>query len=536
MGKKVIVIGLDAATWRIMMPLIEQRKLPNLQMLMNEGARGILRSTMPPMTPPAWTSIATGVNPGKHGIYDFVSQDQETYRIAPVNPSTMKRPTIWDLFNAHDKKVGVVNFPLTFPPPKVKSFFISGLGSPEDGMFAYPPELYMYLKSKGYRIYPRFGPQSGTERYFEEVKELTEIQCETAIELMRQWDWDLFWIVFQGLDWIQHYLWNATVSGENAVEAFYCYMDSVVGRLSQEAQDNWNIVILSDHGFRGIKAEIHLNNILEEWGYLKRTEKLPKGIVNKLRDFALEVGWKLGKTFPSSLKQWTKQHLPETIRSDLRKIHGKHSQLHTMIDWGQTTAFSYGYMGRIYIHEQDRYPQGRVAAGSEYESLREEIIARLRTLKDPETKRPIVSEIFRKEEVYTGNRLKDAPDILFNPLDFHYMIYGDFGYAWFHRPEGRVADHDMEGILIMKGKEIQQGVELSADAVDITPTLLYLYDLPLLSDMDGRVLQEAMPEELLGERQVQIIEVPEQIGTLRYAYSEAERRDVERRLHDLGYL
>lgn len=536
MGNKIVVIGLDGATWSMMMPLIEQGRLPNIRVLMEEGAWGTLRSTVPPMTPLAWTSIATGVNPGKHGIYDFVIQNRETYRVAPVNCSSMQRPTIWDLFNAHGKKMGVVNFPLAFPPPEIETFFISGLGSPEDGVFAYPPELYTYLKSKSYRIHPRFGPKNGAKRYFDEIKDLTEIQCEIATELMREWEWDLFWIVFQGLDWIQHYLWNATVDGENAVRAFYCYMDSVVGRLLRETQDDWNIVVLSDHGFREIRAEIHLNNILEEWGYLKRAEEMPKGVAGRFREFALQGGRGLGRRLPFFLKRWAVQYMPQAIRSDLQKLDDKQGWLHTMIDWSQTKVFSYGYMGRVYIHEEGRYPQGIVAPGNDCESLREEIIARLKSLKDPETGKPIIGEVFCKEDVFTGDQLEGAPDILFNPLEFAYMIYGDFGETWFHQPQGRVADHDMDGILIMKGKDIRQGVKVNADVIDITPTLLYLHELPILGDMDGRVLQETLVEELVSEHQVQAMDVPELVGKPDYVYDEAEQRDIEKRLHELGYL
>lgn len=123
---KKLVISLDAATWRVMKPLMQEERLPNIQRLINEGTSGILYSTIPPFTPSAWTSIVTGVNPGKHGFFDFVAQDHETYRVEYVNCSRLIRPAIWDMFNTYGKKVGVVNFPMAFPPPHVDSFFISG--------------------------------------------------------------------------------------------------------------------------------------------------------------------------------------------------------------------------------------------------------------------------------------------------------------------------------------------------------------------------------------------------------------------------
>jgi predicted AlkP superfamily phosphohydrolase/phosphomutase len=207
-----------------------------------------------------------------------------------------------------------------------------------------------------------------------------------------------------------------------------------------------------------------------------------------------------------------------------------------MIDWSRTEAFSYGSMGSIYIHEKGRYPQGCVVPGSESESLREEIAARLRALTHPEKGDPIVGQIFYKEDVYSGDQLQSAPDILFHPFDFAYMVHGDFGRDWFSRPQTRVADHDMHGILIMRGKHVRSGAVIDADVVDITPTLLYLNDLPISADMDGRVLEEALVEGLVRGRPVRMMNIEAPSAELEHAYSKAEQLEVEERLRALGYL
>ena len=532
---KTLVIGLDCATWRVMTPLLKQGSLPNLQRLIGNGTSGTLRSTIPPMTPLAWTSIITGVNPGKHGIYDFVVQDCETYRVTPANYSCLTRPAIWNIFNAYGKKVGVVNFPLAFPPPEVDSFFISGIASPEKESFAHPAHVMNFLKSKNYRIYPRFGPNNGTKRYLDEVRELTDIQVEVALHLMKDEDWELMLVVLMGIDWVQHYFWDKEIDGTNAVHAFYQYMDGKLGEILSKVEEDWNIVVLSDHGARGIEGEIHLNRLLEEWGYLNRAE-MSKGIVKRIRDSILSSGWKLGRKLPFFVKPWAKRYLPRKVHADMRELQSEQLKLHQMIDWNRTKAFSYGYMGHIYLHKKSNYPLGIVASDEEYEVLREKIIARLKSLKNPETGKLIIGEIFRREEIYTGDKLKSAPDILFNPTDFRYMIRGNFGDAWFHQPQSRVADHDMEGILIMKGKDIRRGVKVDAETVDITPTLLYLHDLPVLDDMDGRVLREAFDEELISRQKVQTTENTAFANQLTRGYGEAEQQEIEKRLRDLGYL
>ena len=532
---RTLVIGLDAATWRVMSPLIKQNKLPNIQYLIQQGVSGKLRSTVPPMTPPAWTSIITGVNPGKHGIYDFTKQDRDTYQIIPVEYWKMPQPAIWDIFNMQNKKVGVFNFPQAFPPPEIKSFFISGIFSPKKKDIAYPSELNKFLKSQGYRIYPRFEARNGVKRYFNEVKKLTEIQCRTALELMLTKEWDLFWIVFQGIDWIQHYLWSSSISGESAVAAFYGYMDKVVGSFLDHAEKDWNILILSDHGFQKINAEIHLNRILEKWGYLKRKE-FPEKKAGIIKKKAVKTGWEIAQKCPFFIKQMIRRNITDGLRSEIKKVRREHLNLSKVVDWENTKAFSFGYMGRIYIHEKGKYSKGIVKKGVEYENLCEEIIEKLKTLQDPYTKAPIVGDIFHKKDLYSGEQLDYAPDIVFNSSNFEYMCYGDFGETWINPPAGRQADHDMNGIFVIKGNGIRENIKINAQVIDITPTLLYLQGLPVLKEMDGRVLKEVFNEKFKKGNKLQSVDSFSLRKRKKYQMTKKEQQNIEKRLKDLGYL
>jgi predicted AlkP superfamily phosphohydrolase/phosphomutase len=94
-NSKVLVIGLDGGTFTLLQPWMDEGKLPNLKMIQEEGVSGELESTIPPITPPAWSSFMTGNNPGKHGVFHFVCKDKTTGREAPINSRMRSGPTLW---------------------------------------------------------------------------------------------------------------------------------------------------------------------------------------------------------------------------------------------------------------------------------------------------------------------------------------------------------------------------------------------------------------------------------------------------------
>lgn len=486
---KTLIIGLDAANWDMMGALLKQNKLPNIKDLIDNGVSGKLCSTVPPITPVAWTSLATGVNPGKHGIYGFMTQDTTTYKVTPTVDSNVSNPYIWEIFNSYSKNVGIINYPWIYPTHKVSSFFISGIGGLEKKDFFYPNGIKSILKSHGYQVYPSFGTEEGNIEFLEEVKRLTEVQNQTAIELMKVKEWELLWVVFQGLDWIQHYLWNK--EDNKLVKSFYCFLDQIIGELLSKVNNECNVVVLSDHGFKKIKKEIYLNNLLQKWGYLSKREKKFK----KVAKVNLRKILNLTKLIPSFIRRPIKYNLPLFLKKNLKIWRNYQYNLHSIIDWEKTLAFSYGYMGKIYINKKEFYSKGIVKQGRECKKVRKDLVNRITSLKDPETNEPLVENILLKEEVYSGNEMDNAPDLILIPSNFDFTIYGGFGPSWIQQPKVRFAGHNRKGIFIMKGKNILRNSRINAQLIDITPTLLYLHGLPLTKNMDGEVLKEAFSKE-----------------------------------------
>ena len=130
---RFLVIGIDGGTFDLIRPWAEAGDLPNLARLMAEGVHGPLESTLPPVTAPAWSTFATGKNPGKHGVFDFILPMGGRYDL--VNATSIHAPTLWQIISEAGLKCGVMNVPVTYPPAPINGFVIGGMLSPVSGAF-----------------------------------------------------------------------------------------------------------------------------------------------------------------------------------------------------------------------------------------------------------------------------------------------------------------------------------------------------------------------------------------------------------------
>ena len=520
---KTVIIGIDSASWDIVDSLIKKGKLPNIQSLLSSGGSfAKMQSTQPPITPASWNSMITGVNPGKHGVIDFVELDRKTLNIVPVSSNSLRVKTLWKILNENGYKVGVVNFPSTYPPYEVDSFFISGFPAPAHGDYAYPARLLEYLKKSDYRIHPKVQfKRDGEKEYFEDVKRLTDLQSQTAIDLMDAEEWDLFFIVFMGLDWIQHTMWDYELSpGVGAVEYFYEYLDEKIGSILGHVQKEDGVIIVSDHGMKEIKGEISTNNLLENWGYLKRKE-----INQSFRQRIKKMVFSVVDRAPKGIKSKVKKIAPGSIRTRILRSRNPLYNINTMIDWDNTTAFSYGFSGKIYINSKKNYPFG-IVNQEEYGWLRDEIIARLRKLSHPDTDEKVIGDIFTKDAVYGSNNTV-GPDILFNSRNFDYTVRNVFNKEWIGSTKRKKADHQPDGIFIFKGNENRDVKNCRVE--DFAPTVLSLFGIDIPAYMDGKSLLKTG-----GKISDEILHISKDESQI--AFSDVEEDEIKERLEDLGYL
>jgi predicted AlkP superfamily phosphohydrolase/phosphomutase len=533
------LIGLDSATFTVVDPLVAEGQLPHLAKLSEGGARGVLRSTTHPLTPHAWSTIVTGVNAGRHGIWDFTERDESGYQLTLVNGSFRRSPAVWDRATRAGRRSGVVNVPFSWPAPDVNGFSIAGFDAAarEQGL-THPEELRDELRR-------RFGSLELDNKFpltdgrvdLDLVRRAAAQKVEIVAWLAERFDPELLFVVFMAADHIHHLCWTdwEERGAESPVADVYRILDGAVGELVELSGPDANVMVISDHGAGPLHGVVNLNAWLASHGLLAYATG--GGVTGrKLLGDALE----LRRYLPERLRYAAKQRLP-----GLRERAYKHRD-YTVVDWTRTRAFSYGTFGNVVVNVRGREAQGIVEPGEEYDRVRDEIEALLLELESPEGER-IVTRVHRREDLFHGPELGKVPDLLVEFADYAWLGKGNLkGRAdslWDSiEIEGGghhsyVGSHRHEGIVVLAGPAVAPGAPVGGELVDVAPTLLYLLGEPVPADLEGRVLVEALRPELLDARPPAYDDsAPVEFEPQRAQLEEEGAAEVERRLRGLGYL
>jgi len=547
--RRVMIVGLDGATWQLARPWAESGQLPTFRRLMEEGAWGALESVRPPVTPAAWSSFATGMNPGKHGLFDFVGRQEGSYGTYVANAGYRDGAPLWQLVSRAGRRATVFNVPATYPPDRVNGLMVSGFLTPAHAAdAAWPPQLQAELAQAvpQFTFYPPHIYSPGHEGEFvEAVSDLNRATLEAVRYLLRREPWDLFVAVFVGTDVIQHFLWGHMARGDadlgDAILGCYRQMDAALAELVAGLGPDDYLLVMSDHGFGPLTHYLHVNSWLAEHGYLRfkrnplsavkflayRLGFTPLGVYEKLR--ALGLGSHMQET-AGERNEWMKA-LVQKVFLSLPDV-----------DWGRTRAYSLGFGGPIFVNLRGREPQGIVEPGAEYEALRAQIESDLRQVVDPETGQPFVGQIHRREELYTGPHTRRAPDLIFAPRNWSHQPFGTHEFAshrWLEPCRDRSGTHRLDGLLALWGPGVRRGAQVEGAAiVDVAPTVLALLGVPIPADMDGRVLSATLESGLLADLDIAYEEASEQNSSPRPTpeMSAEDEELIRRQLRGLGYV
>jgi len=541
---RVLVIGLDGATFKIIDPLIEQGRLPVIGKLIQEGTRTVLASTIPPVTIPAWISMLTGKNPGRLGVFDLLKR--VGYRSEPNDVCYDDESPLWHILNKYGVSTGLLNIPGTYPPQKVNGFMVTGMLTPsKHSSFTYPSDLSHTLDQEvnDYELDITQWQYFDEGHFVKDIYKLTNKRRQAITYLKESIPCEFYMTVFTSSDRIQHVLWNQT----QIIEEYWENLDRELGQLLTKFSDDTNIFIVSDHGFGPLRKTFFVNKWLRQHKYL-RVKGLPKdsilGRIGKgFEWFYRGVRNVLGK-IPGIT--WFINGLLHLIGFDnLRKITYEYlskEKLEGRVAWRKTKAFGgihSPHFGQIYLNRRGKMKRG-IVKKDDVENNIKEIIEKLKQLKNPDTGEALKVEVFRPEDVYHGEYVDEAPDIIFmlddGTIEIDATVEDGDIFEDGSSFTGWTGTHTRDGVLIANGPLIKQGhIIPEANIMDITPTILHVYGVPITGDIDGKIIYDLFSDSArFNERSVITGPLSDEgdVKTL----SNEEKALIEERLRKLGYL
>jgi predicted AlkP superfamily phosphohydrolase/phosphomutase len=536
-GVKTLLVGWDGATWTILDDMMAQGVMPFLKSFVDGGTRAKLRTIVPALTPPAWTSLMTGRTPGHHGVFDFFRfEGQNSKHIRFFTSSDILTETIWGIASKNGLHASAMNFPSMYPAPHVSGYVVPGwVPWRQMRLACWPKDLFDRLKAlpdvtlrelgmdikleekstEGVAAHEEYGPwiefHTRRERnWFEIYKYLTTTDPSELTALM-----------FDGVDKMQHLCWRfirpqdaqpLTEDWEFQIRElclnYYRQLDSIFEQMVALAGPEANVLLVSDHGFGPTYEVFHVNNWLAKKGYLFWSEAAG-------------------------------EHKPEALLGV-----GQVARHTWMLDWDKTKAFATTPTSNginIAISMDGNTPG---VTPAEYPAFRARLVEELREVRSPEDGQPLISGIFTREEIFPGPAGPLGPDITLEMRDggLVSILPGDNIVST--RPVVSGA-HRPLGIFGARGPGIRKGFDAGELSIlDVAPLILHSLDLPIYSDLEGRVPDEIFENNMMEQKPIHKVaasangqdEEEKPAETESTEMSEEDERVVMERLRELGYI
>ncbi|MFH0832886.1 MAG: alkaline phosphatase family protein [Candidatus Aenigmatarchaeota archaeon] len=546
--ENVILVVIDGATWNIITPMLEKGELPNFARLMSEGSYGNLTTTPVPISIAAWTSIATGTWPDKHGLTDFgylkIEPLAKTSKWVPYTSLDLKDDPIWRVLSNDGRTVGVVDWIFSYPPEKVNGFMVSVLTQFFDYRNnTYPQNLEREIESNIIKPSDMIGVKKNKDEDFIRLTILDEeYRMGKLFYLVDKYNPEFSAVGFEKIaDSFQHLYWSykepryfdvTTDEAEKygtVIEDSYRMMDKFIGKLLNK---NVTIILVSDHGF--------------SW------DADTSGPII-LRDY-LPFGGKKHIVFYFN-RLLEKSSL---IKLD---VDGYASS----IDFSESKAYfcnNFTAIG-VCINLIGREKQG-IVEKKDYDTLRNYIIERLSDVKLDNGEKVFVyinkTENSDVDIIFEMNPiLKNKHNYLFKETNLPPYINDDFviithlinnntklnkiiinnsvyqlsDFIGVYEP----GNHQMNGIIMMMGKNIKSDYLIkNAKVVDVAPTILYLMGEAIPKNMDGRILVEAIDKNFTAKTPIRYSEEKIDSSSQSSTIDQQQVDDMKEMLRRLGYL
>ena len=471
--KKAIIIGFDGLNPTLVNEYISKDFLPTFKKIKQVGVSGNLVSTIPPLSGPAWSSFVSGLNPGNHGIYDFITEEERdgVKEVKIHDSNTLKGRCIWDYLGHFGYKSVVINVPLTYPPRKINGIMVSGFPSPKNGLYANPKEFEKILRER----YPSYlmdvnitdvnYNNVNKDDYVNSCLDLMFQRFDLAKYLFESYDWDLFFIVFTVSDRIQHLFWPYQDDSypyeldnrgkfEDTIRDIYVELDKILGYFYDKIGSDTMLFVVSDHGFESVYKKFGISNMFnvgDKNGIYFDKFQLLKYMYKKMRGIGLDAYEIFNK-------------LPSFVR---KKI----------VD--DSVAFK--RMGGF------RFSDFNISGPEDekYEMIKDNLLNYV----DEEFNRKVIDHVFLKEEIYYGEKVSDSLDAIAVPSS-GYEINFKNKYGVLERVGWPCGNHfslkARQGTLMVAGGGVQENVVINSDIQNVAPTILDYFNIKPLFKLDGR--------------------------------------------------
>ncbi|ADV62776.1 type I phosphodiesterase/nucleotide pyrophosphatase [Isosphaera pallida ATCC 43644] len=553
--RRVVILGLDGATWTVLEPWIERGAMPNLAGWLRTAARGVLRSVEPPVTSAAWTSMSTGARPGRHGVFDHRWYDPAGGRMRVNHSRRVRVETLWETIHRHGGISISLNLPGTYPAPAVRGLIVSGMDAPhlEGALSGCPPEFAQALKTEcpdySLKVIWKRPPQSLDElrARAEETRKLFRARAEGGLLADRfRPDWSALMVQFQNLDPFQHRVWrhlNVDETGlddpalNQAAGSVLTALDEAVGLLLELAERRGAAVaMVSDHGFGPCLGRIAVNAILRDAGIIRFPGAGRRAVQRLARPVDLARLWLAKRRDPQARAASFDTSIPAQYP----------------FDWNRTLGFAphQDTAAMIYLNTSARkvagVTQSPLNTPRQIDQALADITGALSAARHPETGASLFPVIRSIAEVYNLDPSAEGfPDLVALP-DPNYWVRSKLGgddLAWVRPDPNLPGTHRMEGIVALGGFGLDPSERLEANLIDVAPTLLTYLNLPLPSTIEGRSLVK--PPAATSRTVVRtdppregMIPPPHRVEPTSpsFDHSDDDQALIEQRLRDLGYL
>ncbi len=436
---KVSVVGLDALSWPYLSKLMDKGVIPHIKAVISKSYKYVLKC-FPPTTPPSWSSILTGVNPGKHGIFgfDYIVYDSLEQKL--YTAMNLEHPRIHEMLSMLNFKSIVINPIPGYPiiPAKGAKILSHTILIPKPQFSPKSMEKYANILAKIIRVEPLRSCSETLNYYDEYLSLLNEI-----VEKLVYDEWSLFWINLPIPDIILHkcghYVFSKTLTLEAKV---FSKVDKIIKTLSQMSDI---ISLISDHGFSYYKTLIRINDILAKKGLLKI----------------------IGRRKEAALKEY---------REVKAEFAGKHLEVNrTFVDKFSSKAF---YISKwnlgVHVNDFNALPK---------------ILELLNSVKG-------ILWAKRRDEVYWGPYVKRAPHIIIRPWFEGGYLQADNKVKGVIYEEGLFKDHHPDGVFTVKTSSLKLLDHIEISNYVVTPLIMCLMNVPLSNITDGiEILEKLFIEE-----------------------------------------